>query len=188
MEIRDDDISIQGVCRGLAKHLSEIPPGAKSATEYQDLVLGAITAIFYPDLIDPRKEWEINDGRKRVDVVFSNTSREGFFSQRQSDQHTRANIIVVECKNYSTDIANNEVDQLLARFSDRRGRFGLLTCRKVDDEPLLNSRLRDAARDGQGYILVLTDSDIVEMLTSKASLDEGKIERLLVRKFRSLLE
>lgn len=63
----------------LAQKLDEIPAGDSSATDFHNHIVGVLTAIFYPSLINPRKEREIHKGRKRIDIVFQNAAREGFF-------------------------------------------------------------------------------------------------------------
>ena len=168
--------------------MPKITPGQKYANEYHKVILGALTALFYPDLIQPHKEWEIHEGRKRVDIVYTNAADSGFFAQRRDARNTEANAVIVECKNYSNDIANAELDQLLGRFDSNRGRFGILTCRNVDDLDLLMKRCRDMSSRSQGFILVLTDDDIVEMLVAKETLEDENIQNILHAKFRKLLQ
>lgn len=186
--IDDEAPNITVVCAQLARVFAKIPTGASHATDYHNLVLASLTALFYPMLIQPHKEWEIHDGRKRIDVVFTNAADTGFFSQRRSDPKMNANTVIVECKNYSNDLANPEIDQLIARFDDNRGKFGLLTCRSVDNIAALESRCRDAASRSQGYIIFLTDDDLVTMLEAKSKLDDDLVGNILFRKYRDLLK
>jgi hypothetical protein len=183
----DDAPSLTSICASLASAFAKIPTGAKHAGDYHSLVLGSLTALFYPMLIQPHKEWEINDGRKRVDIVFTNAGDTGFFSQRRSDHKVNANTVIVECKNYTDDLANPEVDQLIGRFDDNRGKFGIITCRAVKDLAALERRCRDAASRSQAYILIFTDEDIVAMLDAKSQLNDDVVENILHRKYRELL-
>jgi hypothetical protein len=73
-------------------------------------------------------------------------------------------MIFIECKNYSSDLANPELDQIAGRFSPRRGQVGLLICRGIDDKERMAARCRDTANDGRGYILALDDDDLRELL------------------------
>lgn len=180
--------SLTAVCASLAGLFADIPAGVKHAGDYHKLVMGALTALFYPSLIQPHKEWEIHDGRKRVDIVFTNSADRGFFSQRRNDHKVNANTVIVECKNYSDDLANQEIDQLLGRFDDNRGKLGIITCRSVDDVGALERRCRDAASRSQGYIIFLTDEEIIAMLRAKSQLNDDIIENLLHRKYRDLLK
>lgn len=185
--IAEDDPSISAVCQDFARRLGEIPPGHNDADAYHSLVLGILTALFYPSLVQPRKEWDINDGRKRIDIVYTNSADDGFLAHRRVAQNTSATMVIVECKNYSNDIANVEIDQMLGRFDHNRGRFGIVTCRKIDKKKLLLNRCRDLAKPGAGYIICLEDDDLLKMLEHKAVLDDTAIERILQDKFRQLI-
>jgi hypothetical protein len=169
------------------EQLSNIPTGTASADRYHQLVQGALTVIFYPDLILPRKEWEINGGRKRIDIVFTNAAKEGFFHQRMLAANTSATMPIVECKNYSSDINNPEVDQLLGRFDHNRGKLGLLAFRAVKKEEGLLERLRDLAKVGNGYILPVSDSTLDKWLEFKMLGKDEKIQESLHLIFRDLI-
>jgi len=182
-----DGPTLTSVCSSLSQVFHQISPGREAADDYHSLVMGSMMALFHPSLIQPRKEWEINDGRKRVDIVFTNAAETGFFAQRRTDHMVNANVVIVECKNYSSDIGNVELDQLIGRFDANRGRFGIITCRNIDNYGVLLSRLRDASSRSQGYVIALTDSDIMSMLNSKSNLNDNQIENLLFRKYRELL-
>lgn len=183
----DSDLSLPSVCGHLRSILKSIPTGKAHADDYHKFIIGALTALFYPTLIQPRKEWPINQGRKRIDIVYTNAAETGFFSHRRSDGRASANVVIIECKNYSTDLGNEETDQLLGRFDENKGRLGIITCRQLDNPTLLESRCRDAATRGQGYIIVLTDNDIDTMLEAKSQLQDDKIEEILHEKFRALI-
>jgi hypothetical protein len=182
-----DQVTVTTACANLATLFSQISPGTEDADKYHNLILGSFTALFYPNLIQPHKEWEIHGRRKRIDVVFANAADSGFFAHRRNDPLTHANTVIVECKNYSSDLANPELDQLIGRFDNNRGKFGIIACRSIDNPELLLERVRDAASRSQGYIIVLTDEDIIAMLSAKASLKDDEIEALLFRKFRDLV-
>jgi hypothetical protein len=183
-----DEPSLSEICFLLIEEIKNIKPGKAEAEQYHKIVMGSLTALFYPNLILPKKEWQINEGRKRIDIVYTNAGDNGFFAQRRDDKNTVANTVIIECKNYDTDIANPELDQLLGRFDGNRGKFGILTCRSIDNASLLEKRCRDMSTRSQGYIITLTDDDLIEMLTAKAQLNDKKIESILHEKYRKLLE
>lgn len=187
VNIANDDISVAQACVDLEKALQATSVGAKDADRYHVLAMHALTLCFFPKLVQPRKEWEINDGRKRVDIVYTNAADEGFFGQRRDDKNTSANTVIVECKNYANDISNPEIDQLLGRFDDNRGYFGLLLCRKIDNEVLVKSRCRDLARSRRAYILVLDDNSVFQMLDARKMDDEARLEGLLYSRFRDII-
>ena len=70
---------VNAVIDTLIDELKNIPVGATGATRYHHLISGILELLFYPHISHPRIEQEIHEGRKRVDIVFSNTAETGFF-------------------------------------------------------------------------------------------------------------
>lgn len=172
--------------KGLVLALNAIPPGRRSANEYHHLVLGILTYLFYPDLIAPVLEAEIDDGRKRIDISFANSADQGFFKDRKDDPFTRAREVMVECKNYTDDIANPEIDQLNGRFDPRRGLLGIMLCRTITDPALVVKRCSDVFKAQRGLILVLSDADVVLLLSTDALNRHAAIQNLFRRKLREV--
>lgn len=144
-----DETNFAGALRA---SLAKIPPGMRDASRYHSFMYGVLTFLFYPDLINPVKEHEIHQGRKRVDIKFTNAAEIGFFRRMAELNSTRSINIFVECKNYSRDLGNPELDQISGRFSPLRGKFGIILCRELEDRELMLDRCRDTARDDRGYI------------------------------------
>lgn len=142
----------------LATAVTSIPPGPVHSSEYESAVEALLTALFYPSLVNPEVQLRLHDGRKRVDIAYTNAAIVGFFSW--VGMHYPAARIFVECKNYSEDPNNPELDQLAGRFSPSRGKVGMLVCRAVDNRQLMDQRCRDTASDQRGYITVLDDLDL----------------------------
>lgn len=171
---------------GLIAALANIPTGRRHATSYHHLATGILTHLFYPDLINPALEHDIDEGRKRIDLTFLNSAERGFFKDRKDDPFTVSREVIVECKNYADDIANPEIDQLGGRFDPRRGRFGIVLCRTIDDPKLVQKRCRDVFQAQRGLIIVLSDEDLVDLL-SVAELNRDKaVQDLLRRKLREV--
>jgi len=161
--------------------LQNIPPGRRTATAYHHLIVGILTYLFYPHLISPAIEREIDDGRKRIDLTFSNSAEAGFFKDRKDEAFTIAREVMVECKNYDDDIANPELDQLAGRFDPRRGRFGLMLCRSINDPDLVLHRCRDMFQAQRGIVIVLSDEDVIAMLRT-APIERGDMIQAYLRK------
>ena len=142
--------------------------------------------IFYPHISNPKKEVEINDGRKRIDIVFNNTSKDGFFYDLFDKYDIPANFVIVECKNYSSDIKNNEIDQLLGRFSKQRGKFGISTSRMASDYTTLIKRCNDIYRDTENLIIPLLDNDIYKILDDIVKGKENSGLDLLLEKYTQI--
>jgi hypothetical protein len=169
------------------KTLANIRAGRENANEYHNFILGALTDLFYPWLTHPSKEQPVDNGRKRIDIVFSNSSESGFFARLVQMHKLHCPYINVECKNYAEDPANPELDQLQGRFSRKRGRFGILVCRQIDNPDLLLKRLQDVVNNTEGVIIVLDDSDISNLLIAKAEGNDGKIDEYLEAKLKPIL-
>jgi hypothetical protein len=170
-----------------AANLRDIPPGRENAGQYHEAILGILTYIFYPWLTYPVKEQRINEGRKRIDIVFNNSAEDGFFSQLVQLHKVHCPYIHIECKNYSEDPENPELDQLTGRFSDKRGNFGILVCRNIDDQENLMKRLKDIVNHTHGRIIVLDDSDVMSLLELKRSGRGKEISDFLAEKLRNVL-
>lgn len=107
--------------RVLIERLTQIASGSEAASEYHSVATGICTFLFFPNLICPVKEQELHEGRKRIDIKFTNTAKDGFFRRMLAAPQTRAISVSVECKNYQKEINNPELDQLSGRFGHQRG-------------------------------------------------------------------
>jgi hypothetical protein len=170
----------------LASDLDEIPTGAQHATNFHNFIFGALEAIFYPALRYPQKEEEIHEGRKRIDITFNNGDRLGFFAELNSKYGVFCPFIFFECKNYSSDPANPELDQLSGRFSDKRGMFGGLVCRRVTDKALMLRRCKDMLFGKHEVILVFDDDDIKTLLKMRSEGNLAGINRFMHEQMRRL--
>jgi hypothetical protein len=158
----------------LLEAVQMVPAGRENASGFHCAVEVLLTALLYPALIDPDIEHPIHDGRKRIDISYTNVARVGFFAwltrHRVPSQH-----VFVECKNYRGDPANPELDQLSGRFSPLRGQVGLLVCRSFADKGLFLDRCRDTALDRRGFCLALDDNDLAQLVVdARAALDAGR--------------
>lgn len=160
----EKDFDERAFAKSLIAALDRIPPGMRNASRYHKFILGCLTFVFYPELTNPIKEHELNQGRKRVDIKFTNAAEIGFFRRVADNPNTRSLNMFIECKNYSSDLGNPEIDQLLARFDLRRGKIGFILCRTLVDQRLMLERCRDAAKSDQGFVIVLTDEKIKRIL------------------------
>jgi hypothetical protein len=165
--------------------LESVEPGRTDAHEYEVAVKNLFDAMFYPWLIYPTTQTRIHQGRKIIDITYMNMAQDDFF--RWLADHYHAQFIIVECKNYTDDPANNEIDQLSGRFSPRRGQFGLLVCRSVSDQDTMQARCRDTANDERGFIVVLDDNDVRELIAAIRNAEPGAKLQMLRDKFQRLV-
>lgn len=148
----------------LLQVVRDIPPGAADADAFHRAIEALLSALLYPHLSMPQMEFPIHQGRKRIDITYTNVG-EGFFGWVQ--QNYPAPHIFVECKNYSRDVANPELDQLQGRFSPSRGKVGILVCRSLENKRLFLNRCRDTAMDDRGFILALDDDDLAALIEER---------------------
>jgi hypothetical protein len=153
------DVNIERLKKSLIEKLQGMPSGNEDAQNYHKLMKGVLQIIFYPHLINPIKELEILEGRKRIDLCFDNASKTGIFSRLNRHLRLLSPYIFVECKNYSREIANPELDQMAGRFGNQRTQVGIIACRTIDNMELFLQRCRDTYRDGRGLIIPIVDTD-----------------------------
>lgn len=171
----------------LLQDVLAIPSGAEFADDYHRAVQHLLTALFYPALDMPQREFKIHDGRKRIDIVYTNVAETGFFAWLDRHGGVPSGLVVVECKNYTGALANAEFDQLTGRFSPRRGRFGLLCYRGFEDQKSkVIQRCRDAALDDRGYVIALDDNDLRTLVQSRID-DELTLFKYLRQRFQELI-
>jgi hypothetical protein len=171
----------------LKEKLLAMPPGAKHATEYHRTVMGILELLFYPSITSPSIEEEIHDGRKRIDIVFENSAEKGFFFRLSTVHQIPSSLIMVECKNYSKDVANPELDQMAGRFSPNRGKFGLMLCRSIDNMDKFLLRCNDTCKEDRGFILPIVDSDLLNMLDGFLVSREAPVESFITERFKRII-
>jgi len=167
--------------------LSSISPGNNDANNFHKISFDNLIHIFENRLSRPLREREINQGRKRIDIVFDNTDKKGFFSTLNSLHHVQCPKIFIECKNYGKELGNPEVDQLLGRFSPARGKFGILLCRSIENKKVMISRCKDILHDHSAYIIVLDDIDIIALLKFRENKDEESIDSFMQKKLDEII-
>ncbi|MFB7465661.1 hypothetical protein ACFCZ1_19555 [Streptomyces sp. NPDC056224] len=149
--------------KALLKAVVETPTGKEHAHIYHARVEALLSALFYPSLAMPEMEEDIHEGRKRVDISYTNNATDGFF-RFLSRHKIPSQYLFVECKNYGKEVGNPELDQLSSRFSPLRGKFGILACRSFADKERFLSRCRDTAMDHRGFVVALDDSDMKQLV------------------------
>jgi len=180
------DINIQQITQDLIVQLQAIPSGSESASAFHNIIIGILEIIFYPHLINPVKEREIHEGRKRIDISFDNASKTGIFRRLSENFYIPCPYIFVECKNYTRDIANPELDQIGGRFSVNRGQVGFIICRQIDNFPRFLDRCRDTYRDRRGLIIPLIDDDLIQILQNYNDWNHEYVERFLTDRIREI--
>lgn len=181
------DLDLGGLCQYLSDRLKHISPGSEQASEYHKTVEGILELLFYPHLCSPVIENEIHEGRKRIDIVFDNCAEKGFFYRVPNVYNIPSSFVVIECKNYSRDIANPELDQIAGRFSVNRGKIGLIVCRSIEDKTLFLRRCQDTYNDQRGLIIPLTDDDLLMLLSAYPEHQYTAVDTYLQEAFHEIV-
>lgn len=176
-DVDEEDESV--IADALAQALRNVAGGNERASEYHKLMIGTVEFLFFPHLLHPRKEQEIHQGRKRIDILVENGARDGIFHRIPTIRGLPCAYVPFECKNYTTEVANPELDQLAGRFSVNRGQMGFLCCRNFEDRALFIERCRDTFRDGRGLIIPLDDPTILRMLESVSNRRREELDDVL---------
>lgn len=74
----EPDFDEVALAQALSERLAEINSGGDEAGVYHSVMLGICTFLFSPNLITPVKEFEQHQGRKRIDIKFTNAAANGF--------------------------------------------------------------------------------------------------------------
>ena len=159
--------------------------GNADAARYESAVEKLLNALFYPDLVYPIAQHKLHEGRQRVDITYNNEAHSGFF--RWLSTHYPAPQIFVECKNYSSDIANNELGQILMRFSPSRGQVGIIVSRQFKNKSLFEKRCKDAVHDKRGFVIPLDDADLANLVEARKNMIDYQEWPTLRNKFRALI-
>lgn len=168
----------------LINAVKKIKPGKEHFNEFEKAIEKLLTTLFYTALTNPQKQFEIHEGRKRIDLTYTNVAREGFFYWL--GLHYSAANIFVECKNYTRDLGNPELDQLAGRFSPSRGQFGMIICRGFDNKEVFLRRCQDTAKDHRGFIILLDDDDLEKLVELRKEAVQSCEFSLILQRFRSL--
>lgn len=60
------------------QEVKAIDPGPDGADSYLRSVEALLSELFYPALVNPRREFKVHEGRKRIDIAYTNVAAEGF--------------------------------------------------------------------------------------------------------------
>jgi len=184
-ELSDSESMAPEHIRQLLDDVKNTPLGKNSSHLYEERIEKLLSALFSGFLFYPRRESKIHEGRKRIDIDYTNEAKSGFFYWLSL--HYAAPMIFVECKNYEKKVSNPELDQLSGRFSPSRGIVGLLVHRESDNKEELSKRCKDTASDSRGFIITIDDQELGDLAEEYIN-ENGRPKFELLRiKFNKLI-
>jgi len=159
--------------------LINIVPGREQANEYHDAIYMLIQFIFDWALENFDKEFKMDTGRSRIDIMSNNYASGGLF--RDFINRYRATTVPMECKNYGTDLGNDEFNQIMERLGPKTSQLGMIFCRKIDDIPKIIAHLGDRWLRHECMILIFDDTLVERLTLLRLDRDVDKIQSLLRR-------
>lgn len=170
--------------RALLAELTKIRPGKAQARRFHMAVYELLQFVFDWCLENFAVEYETNSGRGRVDIIADNHQGVGFFAEIR--ETLNANSVPIECKNYKSDMGNNEFNQMAQRRGRKSSRFGMLFCRRVDDWKNMLGHLTDRWLRQDILILLFDDGDLRTLVDARLARDFHAIEAYLREKRRAV--
>lgn len=164
--------------------LEHIPPGNNHATEYHHTVIALVEFVFDWVLENVTKEFVMDHGRSRIDIIADNYAGGGLFAQLREGLH--AWTVPMECKNYRADMGNTEFNQLSDRLSSTTSQFGILFCRTITDQQAMLRHQTDRWLRQQKIILLIDDTTLREIIELRLARQFPMIESLLRRMIRAV--
>lgn len=154
----------------LIGELQTCQKGRHDCFNYQLVIRRILHYLFPGKLINIKTETPVDGGEKRIDIIAQNNDKNGFFAELCIKHQIKCPYIIIECKNLSSDIKNQEISQIASMFSDSLGNLGLLFCRSIEDPRSLKSKIKSLylkSSSQKRVVLVIEDKDVIEMILLK---------------------
>jgi hypothetical protein len=151
----------------LKGQLKGCAPGRGDWPSYQKLVGEILERLFCPPLATPIPERPDAFAINRRDYILPNYAEEGYWAFLRSNYH--AHFVIVDAKNYVRGVTKKEALQIANYLKHHgAGLFGLIFSRKGSDRGC-DYTLRELWAVHQKMVIILTDSDVEQMLDAKAT-------------------
>lgn len=162
----------------LIAELKSCKPGRTDWSKYQRLIGQILERLFCPPLSPPISELADAFKVNRRDFIVPNYADDGFWRYIRS--RYQADYIVVDAKNYAGAATKSHALQLANYLkTSGAGLFGVIACRSGGDRGCIYT-LRELWAVHSKLIIVLTDTDMEQMLLAKAS--GGQPEEIIRQK------
>lgn len=167
----------------------KITPGLPNAHKYHRLAARIFYQIFDKLVSEPKIEREINETRGRIDITYKNKNKEGIFKSLSDLRKIPCPQIIVECKNYSSELEADEYNQLISRLSPDRGQLGFLLCRNKIDEKTVIKHCQDRYKGRtNNHIIVLDDKDLKQLVDLRINEDFTSIDNFIEEKILEIVD
>lgn len=174
----EDDPKIEAILH----ELPNIQPGREDATRYHRSVFSLLEFVFDWALENFEIEYDMDDGRGRIDIIADNFAGDGLFADLRIDY--RASTLPMECKNYKTKLGNDEYNQMNDRLGDKTSRLGMIFCRTIEDHSDMIQHCKDRWLRHHNMILVFNDESLKQLVQMRLGRNFRGIEAFLRQMLR----
>lgn len=166
------------------RNLDALPYGADYANRYHSTILELLKFIFDWCFRNFEKEYDMDQGRGRIDIICDNYATDGLFGQLVIDLN--ATSVPIECKNYASELENNEFNQLSDRLGKKTSCLGFLFCRRtIKAENVARQSIYRWLRD-EKCILVFNDEEVKKLADLRLRRNFNGIESYIQKKIRDI--
>lgn len=155
----DVDTYVEEISK-IERALKELPPGAETASDYEDLVGNVLRLCFFRYLANVTEQVRTHENTMRRDWVASNRAEDGFWAIVR--QRYDAAQVVFECKNYEK-LAASDFQQVAYYLDERKGRLGFL-CFRGEIQKHYWNHVKENLTSKKILILPITDKDLAVFL------------------------
>ena len=175
-----DDPTVQAYLSKIEK----LPVGRQYANEYHDTIFMLLEFVFDWCFQNFEKEYGMDQGRGRMDIICDNYADGGLLAEWRT--RFQATSVPIECKNYKSDLGNNEFNQLNDRLGEKSTRLGFLFCRQIDDLEEMGKHVTYRWLRHHNCILLFDDKYLKKLVTLRLMRDYPGIEKILRLMFRDV--
>lgn len=162
--------------------LETLTPGRQDDNAFHETVFKLLQFLFDWALENFEKEYKMDGGRGRIDIIADNYASGGLFAELRDKLN--AGSVPIECKNYTSDLGNNEFNQLCDRLGPKTSRFGMLFCRNVTDYSAMLKHRTDRWLRQEKMILLIDDARLKDLVRLRLTRDVDAIQsrlRVMIR-------
>lgn len=165
--------------------LKTLPSGRQYANDYHEIVFKLLQFLFDWSLENFEKEYEMDGGRGRIDIIADNYANGGLFAELRDTYNMSS--VPIECKNYASDLGNNEFNQLCDRLSSKTSRFGMIFCRTITDYMAMLKHRTDRWLHQEKVILLIDDERLRGLIQLRLARKMDAIQsqlRIMIREVK----
>ncbi len=172
----------------LVEKLKSCPTGREHWRDYEDVCKEILTYCLTPPLTEPSEQNRTENGFERRDLIFHipHEVTKSVWSWLHTHQQFCSLGIIVDCKNYSSELNGDEVHKTTKYLSkERLGLFGIIITR-VGLAKSGQARQNESWRSDSKLVVCLNDRDLELMLGMKEGGEDASI--VVDKKIREFLE